>query len=154
MAVVAGAAGGAAVGAATAGPAERRTVQPGSDVGASVAVSLAPARDVAAVGRVSDDTSWVRDAVVLLGRVTAQHGDTLRIALSEGRGSAGTATFPSPLAPTVEIVRGDGVVVRVLSRAPAQTDAAAMGVFVGTLMATAAVVAVVLLACSSQRCMD
>jgi hypothetical protein len=154
MLFVVGAAGGAALGASTAGPAERRSVQPGSDVGASVAVALAPARDVAAVGGVPADTTWVPGAVVLLGRVTEARGDTLRIALSEGRGSAGTATFPSSFAPTVELVRGAGVAVRVLSRVPAQTNAAAMGMLVGTIVATAAAFAAIFLVCSSQKCMD
>ena len=152
------AAGGAAVGAAASNAAARRAegTEP-RGAGAAVAVAFAPARDVAVVRGVSGapaETTWVRGAISLLGRVAATHGDTLRLAVSEGRGTAGVATFPAGWEPIVEIVPGPGVAVRVLSKAPAVTDSAAVGALIGAVVATTAFVLFVLVYCSNRRCMD
>lgn len=150
MAVVAGAAGGAAVGMAAGDAAVRHdSTRYG---GASVAVAFAPARDVALVGAARGDTSWVRSAVSVLGRVTETRGDTLRLAVSEGRGTDGAATFPGGREPVTEVVPGPGVAVRVISRAPTQTDAAFTGAFLGTVLAFVAALVAVTLMCSQSSC--
>jgi hypothetical protein len=158
MVLLAGAAGGAAVGIAASGVQQHRT----SDVdprgaGASIAVAFAPARDVAVgggMGGVAAETTWVRGAISLLGRVTATRGDTLLLAVSEGRGTAGVATFPARWEPVAEVVQGPGVAVHLLSRAPVATNNAAVGALLGAVVATTAFVLAVLLYCSNQRCMD
>lgn len=158
MVLLAGAAGGAAVGATASGVAANRAAgtDPGG-AGASVAVAFAPARDVALVGGVSGtraETTWVRGAISLLGHVTATRGDTLRLAVSEGRGMAGVATFPANWEPTIEVVPGPGAAVRVLSRAPVATNNAAVGALLGAVIVTAGFMLAAFVYCSSQRCMD
>ena len=145
---VSAAAGGAVVGVVTGGAVARRAEA--RVAGAAVTVTFSPPRDVMAVGSAPDDTTWVRGAVSLGGRVTAAHGDTLRVALSEARGAAGPATFPAHRQPTTSIVRGAGVTVRVLSRRPALTD----GAFVGALAGIVTAFLTLLIACSTTRCLD
>jgi hypothetical protein len=155
FAILGAAAGGAAVGVAVSGVAEHRDAgTPPRGAGASLAVAYAPARDIAVVSRMPAETTWVRGAISLLGRVVATRGDTLWLAVSEGRGSAGVATCPTGWEPPAEIVPGPGVAVRVLSRAPGAIDNAAVGALLGAVLGTAAFVLAVLVYCSSQRCMD
>lgn len=146
-AIVAGAAaGGAAVGVV----AGRAVAGQDAGAGSAVAVTFDPSRDLVAVGRMPGDTVRVRGAVSLVGRVTVERGDTLRVMLSEARGSDGPATFPARRQPVTSIVRGEGVSVRVINRRPALTD----GMFVGALVgATAAFLALVVY-CSTTRCLD
>ena len=147
--------GGAAVGAAAASAAtDGRNAGAARGAGPAVAVTLSPARDVAAVGGVPADTTWVRGAVSLIGRVVETRGDTLRLALTEGRGPAGVATFPSGWEPRVDIVQGAGVQVRVISRAPAQTDGAFVGAFLASAAVTAGLFLALLVYCSNRRCLD
>ena len=150
MALLAGATGGAAVGVAAGGAAERRDST--RYAGTSVAVAFAPARDVAVVGAAPGDTTWVRGAVSVLGRVTATRGDTLRLAVSEGRGKGGAATFPSGREPMTEIVSGPGVTVREISRIPTQTNAAFTGALIGTILAVTVGIVALVIACSGNSC--
>lgn len=148
--IAAGAAAGATVGVAAGDAAARH--DSARYAGTAVAVAFARARDVAMVGSAGGDTTRVRGAVALLGRVTATRGDTLRLAVSEGRGSDGAASFPSGREPTTEIVPGPEVSVRVLSRAPTQTNAAFTGALIGIIVAVTIGIVAWVIACSGNSC--
>lgn len=150
MLIAATAAGGAASGAAVASvvgenarPRSVGTAAASFPLGASVAVTLAPSRDVAVVGRRPGDTTWVRDAYALTGRVAGARGDTLSIALSEVTSATGPrATYPRRHAPTAAVVPSPAAKVRVIAARPAIAERAFLGAIAGAALAVAALVAI------------
>jgi len=122
----------------------------GRPPGSAVGIAFEPARDLAAIGPVGPDTTWLRGATSVVGRVIAERGDTLLVAVSETRGSAGTLKFPPGKGPATSVVRQPGVAIQVLSRQPSRRDGAFVGTLTGLIVAMIALFAV----CSATRCFE
>lgn len=122
----------------------------GGVVGAAVAVDIDPPRDLALVRAAPDDTAWVRGVRFLLGRVTAVRSDTLWLAVTEARGSAGPSTFPALAGPVTSVVGGPGVAVRVVARDAGRATTA----YVGAALGAAAAILGLYYWCGQTRCLD
>ena len=111
--------------------------------GASVSISLDPARDLLAVGPRAGDTTLVRDAHTLIGRLTAARGDTLFVALASATLAAGgRATYPRGSAPTVAVVPPPVAAVRVIAARPGPTEWGTFAALAGSALAVALLVAI------------
>ena len=144
---VAGAAGGAAVASSAdqhRAPRMLHTSAGSFPKGASVSISLDPARDLLAVGPQPGDTTRLRDAHSLIGRLVAVRGDTLRVALGSATLAAGErATYPRGGAPTVAVVPPPVAAVRVIAARPGATEWGTFAAIAGSALAVALLIAII-----------
>jgi len=143
-----GAAGALVGGAAGAAVASDRPA-PVTALGAAVSITLDPPRDLTLVGT-GGDTAYVRGARSVIGRVTAERGDTLFVALTEVQGARGPATYPAIAGPTAAVVRDSAVTVRVVTRDASRSST----IFLGAALGATAFITAIFLYCAHTRCLD
>jgi hypothetical protein len=140
-----GAAGGAAVASSAdphRAPGTLHTSAGSFPRGASVSIALDAARDVLTVGPRAGDTTLVRGAHTLIGRLTAVRGDTLLVALGSATLAGGErATYPRGGPPTIAVVPPPVGAVRVIAERPGATEWGTFAALAGSALAVALLVA-------------
>ena len=148
-----GAAIGAGAGVMTAkrgAPDSRSTTSDGIPTGAAIKVTMTPARDVAGVGAGTGDTTWLRAAHVLIGRIDATSGDTIRLGVTQARPRTGRTESFRRGQVVVTLPRSPDTVVEVISRRPHIVNGVVVGAGTGFL----ATFAGLWIYCSRVRCLD
>lgn len=140
---------GTAAGVASSPDSDHRTSD-GMPVGAAIKVTLTPPRDVFAVKDGTSDTTWLRKASSLVGRIDAIHGDTIHLAVTEASVSNGReerfrgGQFVTPVYRTPESS------IQVLSVRPGIAEGAAIGLGVGIIAAMVLIIVI----CTTGGCFN
>ena len=87
---------------------------------------------------VAKDTVALNDVQSLIGRVVAERGDTVTVAVSEASGLRGRQTFPHSGQHTTTLVRSSAIEIAVLSTNPRRKQRAVLGgIFAGVAFVAA-----------------
>lgn len=142
-----GAGAGTVVGVANLPDSDAKTAE-GIPVGAAIRVTLTPSRDIAAVNVNRPDTTWLRGALKLTGRIDAIHGDTIHLAVTEAHMRSGRTEQFARARAVAAIHRGPDASIQVLSLRPNVAENAMIGAALGL---AAAIVGLIII-CSTNGC--
>ena len=128
-----GAGAGVAVGAARSPDAPGRTIE-GIPVGAAIKVTLSPPRTLSVATQDTYDTTSIRNAHILFGRITSIRGDTIRLTVTEARLGDGRKERFRPESVVAAITRGPDIAIHMMSSRPGVMDRALIGAGFGFLV--------------------